>query len=709
MRPRGEALQGHALRRFRHEQGITQYALAELFEIWLEESIPSERSDRDLVPRWQEYGLRQPAISDRFLANVERRGRASSGYARALRDFLSDRFELPSDFLAPSTSHELSSLHQIPSSPADFVGRDAELKQLNEALENGARIVAVHGMGGVGKTALALVFAERLTDDYPDAQLYLDLRGAHQQEPLTPGEAMRHVIRSFAPASQLPDEETALTALYRSVLHGKRALLLLDNARDADQVEGLLPPAGCATLVTSRQRFALPGLVTIELDSLPQQDAQSLLLSISPSVGDCGPDLARLCGHLPLALRLAASVLATREDLSPQEFLVRLRQGSERLQLVKTSAELSYELLVDSQRRFWRTLAVFPGTFDRSAVASVLGIDESLASEHLGSLLRYSLLTWDSSAMRYRLHDLLRLVADSLLSDRERGEAGRRHSVYYYREVLRRSNELCREGGDSVLKGLQLFDLERQNIDCGFRWAQRNDDGLCSSYSRSGELVLTLRYDAHLRLEWCQAALSASRRIEDRSAEAGHLNNLGLAYNSLGEYRKAIECQEQSLFRAREQGDQRGLAKSLNNLGVAYNSLGEYRKAIECQEQSLALKRELGDLRGEASSLGNLGFAYRSLGDHRKAVELYQESLSLARELGDRWREATSLNSMADALKELGLEDEAKANMEAALRLCRTLGVDQVDEATRILADWRGEDSSTGPEESTNETAPTQS
>ena len=151
-------------------------------------------------------------------------------------------------------------LHQLPPPPADFVGRDAELEKLTSEMEAGATISGVRGMGGVGKTALALVVARRLAGRYPEAQIYINLHGASDQQALTTAEAMAHVIRAFDPEARLPGSEAELAPIYRSALHGKRVLLLMDNAADRDQVEPLIPPRGCAMLVTSRQRFTLPGL-----------------------------------------------------------------------------------------------------------------------------------------------------------------------------------------------------------------------------------------------------------------------------------------------------------------------------------------------------------------------------------------------------------------------------------------------------------------
>ena len=184
------------------------------------------------------------------------------------------------------------SLHQLEPPPVDFTGREEELEKLCEAVETGGvTISGIQGMGGIGKTALALKLAELLSSRYPDAQIYLNLRGT-DPKPLTQADALVHVIRSFHPEVKLPEGEQKLKALYRSVLHGKRALLLMDNARDAKQVEFLIPPAGSFLLITSRQHFTLPGLNELNLDTLNLNEAKNLILKIAPRVRDSAGELA---------------------------------------------------------------------------------------------------------------------------------------------------------------------------------------------------------------------------------------------------------------------------------------------------------------------------------------------------------------------------------------------------------------------------------
>ncbi len=294
----------------------------------------------------------------------------------------------------------------------------AEMEELNEILSNferGATITGLRGMGGVGKTALALVLAERLKGRFPDGQIFLDMQGT-SPKPLATAEAMVHVIRAYLGAdARLPEDLNGLRGLYNSVLSGKKTLILLDNAASREQVEPLLPPAGSALLITSRNKFVLPGLKEKDLDVLPLEDAKKLLLEIAGRIGGHAEELAKLCGCLPLALRNAASALAEKKNLNVADYVERLKDARKRLDLVEASFSLSYELLTPELQRLWCLLSVFPADFDLAGAAAVWEMETDPAEEALGELVKWSLVDFLPSASgeggRYRLHDLARVFA----------------------------------------------------------------------------------------------------------------------------------------------------------------------------------------------------------------------------------------------------------------------------------------------------------
>ena len=368
--------------------------------------------------------------------------------------------------------HHFPIPRQIPQPPADFKGREDEIRDILANFEKGATITGLRGMGGIGKTALALVLAEKLKDQFPDGQIFIHMRGTSvypELPPVTPTEAMAQVIRAYNPIDRLPGNLIELRGLYLSILAGKCVLLLLDNAKDREQVETLLPPANCAVLITSRTKFALPGLKEKDLDILPADKARELLLEISPRIFDRAEEVAELCGYLPLALRNAASALAESRNLSVDDYANRLRDKKKRLELVEASFSLSYDLLPTIRRKHWCRLSVFPKDFDQDGAIAVLKMAPDVSLDALNDLVKWSLVNFNPSVDlddgRYRLHELARIFAESRLNPLDHIDAQQRHSKHYLK-VLSKADEL-HESGNNILSGLELFDQEWINIKAG--------------------------------------------------------------------------------------------------------------------------------------------------------------------------------------------------------------------------------------------------
>ena len=330
-----------------------------------------------------------------------------------------------------------SRLFQLPPVPPDFIGREELIRDLTHRLgEDAGRapLAALRGMGGAGKTSLAIRVAHEVKNWFPDAQLFLKLRGTAdgvKEHALTPAEAMPQVIRAFRPdAIDLPGDEDALAGVYRGDLAGKRSLILLDNAANEAQLRPLLTaPLPVRFLITCRHVQALDGVESIHVEGLPPEEAFSLLRRIMGHRGTRRElqELVRLCAGLPLALRVAGDFLRLKEDWPVSRYVAALQSephrwlkvGADPEKDVEAVLKLSAALLVrDSVERGarWHLLHIFDGDFDVPTAAAVWHADENdLGVLHdLSDLENRSLITFDQNTRRYHLHDLLRPIAQGL-------------------------------------------------------------------------------------------------------------------------------------------------------------------------------------------------------------------------------------------------------------------------------------------------------
>jgi tetratricopeptide (TPR) repeat protein len=581
----------------------------------------------------------------------------------------------------------LSPVHQLPADLADFAGRERQAEKLLSVLNaRGGRVAisSIEGMGGLGKTALAVHVAHRLTERYPDGQIMVDM-AATSATRLTTEQALVRVIRAFEPEIKLPKAAAELQPIYLSTLRGKRVLLILDNAFDGNQVAPLVPPENCGLLVTSRRRIAVAGLVRVDLDLLSPEEATGLLRSIVGENRVATGELMRiaeLCGLLPLALRVAGMFLVANPHWSAEKFVAALTNERRRLGHLRLEGNAALDVaasLALSVRELrvarpdiadrWHELEVFPAGFDTAGAAAVWDLPVEAAEEALGLLLSRSMVLYDPAQERWRLHDLMRDIASGRAAVEILGtpadfeariSAARRRHAEHYREVLEMADFLYLKGSEYMPFGLALFFNERRNIETGQAWAvsAAAEDpaaaGLCVSFPEAGANMLEVIQRPRQRIAWLESAVAAARTIGDRRAEGGALGNLGNAYADLGNLGRALELYKQHLAIARGTGHRQGESNALGNLGITYGSLDDPRRAIALFEEALAITREIGDRRGEGNTLGGLGAAHAALGEHRRAIELYEESLAIAQEIGDRRGEGIVLNNIGTAYADLG-------------------------------------------------------
>ena len=594
----------------------------------------------------------------------------------------------------------------LPRDVPGFAGRQGELNRLTGRTASGLVVVtAIDGIAGVGKTALAVHAAHRLLPQFPDGQLYADLRGYTEgQSPAEPGEVLEVFLRSLgARADDMPASAEERSGLLRQLLATRQVLIVLDNARSEAQVRPLLPGTG-GSLVLITSRSVLPGLEVderIDLDVLPADEATALLAGLigmqrAAAEPAAVEQVAGWCGWLPLALRISGQLLAAHPAW-PVAKLARMLSGErDRLQQlaagdlrVRAAFEVSYQQLAEGDARIFRQLGLHPGPdFDVVAAASLARIEEEAAGLVLDRLVLAHLVTEDGSG-RFGMHDLLRLFARATCheaDDQATRDAAEARLVGHHADLARfldscldpRQRQAAEQAGEPLPlmpEALAKFETERPNLLAALGLAVDRgwDEQVVQLGDSMGESLTFLRYLGDL-VTVREAALAAARRAGDTPAEGKALDNLGKAYRRMRRYEDAIGCYEKSLAIFRESGDRYGEGTTLKNLGNAYRELGRFADAIGYYEKSLAIYRESGERHGEGRTLRNLGKAYRELGRFEETIGYYEKSLATFRESGDRYGEGRTLRNLGEACRELGRFEDAIGFYEESLAIYRESG-----------------------------------
>ncbi|VVJ18913.1 Transcriptional regulator [Amycolatopsis camponoti] len=596
---------------------------------------------------------------------------------------------------------------ELPGGVAAFTGREAELDRvlglLGESRQGG--VVAVAGMAGVGKTALALEAGHRLARRFPDGSLHLDLRG-HAADPPDPLDLLDRLIRELGGEPPTPLSLDSASARFRTLLAPKRVLLLLDNARDAAHVAPLLPGAGgSAAIVTSRVALTdLPQAHQVLLDVLPEADALRLLaaevgaerVAAEPTAART---VARLCGYLPLALHLVGARLATRPRWPVAHLAHRLDDERRRLDEtgVRTSFALAVGALDDSAARAYPLLSLLDVPELSVPVASrLLDAPERETEALLERLTDEHLLTTPAPGW-YRLHDLLRLYA------REQAPAGERAAA------ITRVVELC---AAMAWQSMALVSAASHRHDwAAGRWASAGpasaDEVFAWLDRHQAHLVTVVRqaaatpgvppeaiaavglglYEYHrARARWRDAIQVDEVALQlvdgvDPVAAATLRNDLGVAEAELahgGEaagFRRSHAFLRRSLADWEAIGDERQLAGTLNNLCFVYGLGDDVDEAIVFGERSLALNRSLGLRYVETLTLVNLAVLYGRQGDRARELAYASEAVAVGEQTGDVRGMAYGRMRIGIVHRELGRFDLAVEELGRSVDLWREAGV----------------------------------
>ena len=611
---------------------------------------------------------------------------------------------------------------QLPAAIPDFTGRSEQVERLGELLAGAGsedspgavRVVLVVGSGGLGKTALAVHAAHLLAGQFPDGQLYANLLGA--TDPADPAEVLARFLRDLGvdgPRIPLSEEERA--AQFRTRLAGRRVLVVLDDARDAAQVQPLLPgSASCSVLVTARGALhELVGSRVIDLDVLPAREARMLFGVVAGEERAAAEPAAteavlKACAGLPLAIRIAGARLARRGGRTVRALADRLSDERRRLDelrmgnlAVRASFEVSFTSLpgpdtpggLDPARAF-RLLGLWTGpSIGLPAASGLLGEPERAAAGALEVLVDAHLLE-APDLDTYRFHDLLRVyAADRALteeSEADRLEAINRVLSWYLYTAEAAAQVISGQRRQVPLGRVpaRLRPLAFATLEEALAWCERERPELMAAVrlaAASGlhELAWKLPAAAMVfygrRSHWAdwvtthEIGLASTRSIGDRLAEAWMLNNLGMAYG-VQRREESLGYFEQAIALSRELGNGPGEAQAVTNIANTYFRLGNFAEARGAALRSLDIERRVGDRFGEGIALGILGSACRELGEYDEAINYLHQALEISRELGDRDGEAECLKDLGEAYLGLGRTKDAIGRMEDALAIWQSIG-----------------------------------
>ncbi|MFJ1746188.1 tetratricopeptide repeat protein [Streptomyces sp. NPDC088116] len=624
---------------------------------------------------------------------------------------------------------------QLPPS-VPITDRSAELDALERHRTRAERaghptLTAVSGLGGVGKTAVALAWLHSLRPHFPGGQLYADLGGQASNGPTTPGEVMNGFLRVLGvPAAQVPATLAEQTALYRSLTADRRIVVLLDDVTTAAQVRPLLPGGRSVTAVTSRWRIpglTVDGCYAVHLEPLGTEAAVELLAA---TLGDdrvaTQPDEARalveLCAGLPLAVRVAGARLAARPRRRITTMVRALTEEHDRLEAlaidgdhnVRAALDLSYHGLPPGAARLYRLLGLHPGReFDGVAASAALAGD---ATEPLDTLHDANLLI-DIGEERYRFHDLVRLHAAARAAQDDSAEdraATLRRIADHYLATATRAEEiidpqhrtLSRDYGKGPLFTTDLGD----DAEDALNWLERELPNLMAVIRRARSagfptvgwqladalwpLFLRRKFYEHWRAAHAEG-LVAARELGDTVAECRMLTSGGVGELGSGNHEAALEMFEQAAGIFRSGGDVLGHARTLNYRGLAHQRLGRLDRAAEFFSRAAAELPRCGDARAGGLARLNLADVALTRGLPEEAIADADAARRVLADAGDTYNAARAATLLGRAFLDRGLFDRAAELLSGALATLRGVAADfetaRAVESLAVLSERRGE------------------
>ena len=582
----------------------------------------------------------------------------------------------------------------------DLTGRDSELQQLVNSAVGAAEAVVirtVHGMPGVGKTALVRRAAYRLAEDFPDGQLFVDLHGHTGQQPSDPSEVLFYLLTSTGmPADDILPGVEARAKQWRNRLAGKKVLLVLDDAAGRAQVEPLLPgTAGCLVLITSRLAvIVLDGARQLPLSILRPDRAIELFRRLADRPQDGAnaiAKLAELCGYLPMAITVLAGRLALHPSWDITAFTDDFAAARDRLAELATedlevaaAFEMSYQHLPETRQRLFRLLGLHPGTdIYTSAAAALTDVPLGQCRRELEALYNVHLID-ELGRDHYRFHDLIREYARKLTNrdDPVGDQAIERLLDYYLDRADKADKHLRALPGTPVPKdfesrdhALTWLDTERPSLIAAVSLAEST--GL---YRAAMQLPLNLdmylRWRRHFDELRCIALISldAAGRLGDRHCQGLALANLGAARWELRRFDEALAACQAAVKIFRETGEKHSEGLALTNLGIALWKLRRFDEAVGACRAAVKIFRETGERPGEGHALANLAAALVEERRFEEAIKACRGALTIFRKTGESHGEGVALDNLAAALAGQCQFEEAISASRGAVKIYRETG-----------------------------------
>lgn len=571
---------------------------------------------------------------------------------------------------------------QLPAALRDFTGREKHLAALREC--GSMVITAIDGAGGIGKTALAVRFAHDVAHDYPDGQFYVNLHGFDPgTTPMAPGDALCMFLRAMGiTAQRIPPGLAEQSELFRGLLHGRRALLVLDNAVSVEQVRPLLPRGdSCLVLVTSRNQLGELEFGRLFLDRMDPDEAIELLRKLVGEPGETAHELVELCGYLPLAIRIAAAnVTTTVADVVAElreNRLGALAIDDDEQLAIRTTFDLSYRSLTTAHQRLFRRLGLVPGPdFTAEATAQLDDTD-------LRGLVTANLV--ERHGDRYQLHDLLRLYARELVTRED--EQARDRLLHWYARKADNAARLI-QPDNSVLDPAEPGEFDAG--DEALRWLEAESANLVAAAHHAAEtgpreVAWRLADSLHgffmkrrARADWLAvglAGLDAARHDQHIRGQAAAHSTVAHARWSVGQLSEALHHGRRALELAERDEWGRGTISFLRVLGDIYREIGDMSATVACYERSIAIMRAAGDRREEHRVMGQIGTSYWMQGRLREALDYLERALRLGIEAGDQQAVGLRWGQTAVTLRDLGRLDRAEEYLAKAMEIIPRVGL----------------------------------